>query len=49
MLGMRADIWEVLPAAGAFVMAGFRHNGGKVGAAGDCSNLIHAPTRISER
>jgi len=35
MLGMRADIWEVLPAAGAFVMAGFRHNGGEVGAAGD--------------
>jgi hypothetical protein len=27
---MRADNWEVLPAAGAFVMAGFRHNGGEV-------------------
>jgi hypothetical protein len=30
MLGMRADIREVLPAAGAFVIAGFRHNGGEV-------------------
>jgi hypothetical protein len=49
MLGMHADIREVLPAAGAFVMAGFRHDGGEVGAAGDCSDLIHAPARISER
>ena len=28
-------IREVLPAAGAFVMGGFRHGGGEVGAAGD--------------
>ncbi len=32
---MRSDIREVLPAAGAFVMAGFGHDGGEVGAAGD--------------
>lgn len=32
---MRADIWEVLPTAGAFVMAGFRHDGGEVATTGD--------------
>ena len=32
---MRSDIWQVFPAAGAFVMAGFGHDGGEVGAAGD--------------
>jgi hypothetical protein len=27
---MRSDIQEVFPAAGAFVMGGFRHDGGEV-------------------
>ena len=32
---MRSDIREVLPAAGAFVVGGFGHDGGEVGATGD--------------
>ena len=32
---MRSDIREMLPAAGAFVMARFGHDGGEVGASGD--------------
>ena len=32
---MRSNIREMLPAAGAFVMARFGHDGGEVGAAGD--------------
>ena len=49
MLVVCSDIREMLPAAGAFVMAGFGHDGGEVGAAGDTSELDHAAMRTPAR
>ena len=49
MCVVRSDIRKVLPEAGALVMAGFGHDGGAVGVAGDGSELVHAAIRTSER
>lgn len=49
MLGMRSDIWKMLPAAGAFVMSADFDGGGEVGAAGAGTDWIHAAIRTSAR
>lgn len=46
---MRSDIREVLPAAGAFVVVGFGHDGSEVAAFGHGHERVHAPTRTPAR